>query len=71
LETDFPKILVDYAVTSRYYEDFGDSELQKPNSMLLKSNDPEPGVWTRSGLATIDERDWLKVERNWKMVVLE
>jgi hypothetical protein len=68
---DYPKLLMDYVVISRYYEIMQASDSQKLNLMLIQPNQREPGIWSRVGLAEINESDWLKVGRDWKMIILE
>jgi hypothetical protein len=65
------KHTVDFIVISRFYDISMPKETGKLNVMIVKESQVESGVWSRIGLAVIEEADWLRFEREWEMVILE
>ncbi|KAF5689989.1 hypothetical protein FDENT_4148 [Fusarium denticulatum] len=59
-------------VISRYYGFYeGDDEVVKLNVMAVEEKVPGSGVWSRIGLGIMKEEDWVKLDINWRMVILE
>lgn len=67
---DGTKTSMHLIVISRVYEIRKSTETGKLNIMVIKESPSEPGVWSRMGLAVMEEKDWLCLERCWKIVVL-
>lgn len=63
--------LMDLIVISRFYAISRGAETGKLNVMVVKESPVEKGVWSRIGVVVIDEKHWLRLERDWRMVVLE
>ncbi|KAF4443085.1 tol [Fusarium acutatum] len=59
-------------VISRHYGFYeGDDEVVKLNVMAVEEKVPGSGVWSRIGLGVIKEEDWVKLDIDWRMVILE
>ncbi|KAF5685934.1 tol [Fusarium circinatum] len=59
-------------VISRYYGFYeGDDEVVKLNVMAVEEKIPGSGVWSRIGLGVMKEEDWVKLDIDWRMVILE
>ncbi|KNB19657.1 hypothetical protein FOXG_16887 [Fusarium oxysporum f. sp. lycopersici 4287] len=59
-------------VISRYYGFYeGDDEVVKLNVMAVEEKVPGSGVWSRIGFGVMKEEEWVKLDINWRMVILE
>ncbi|KAF4946285.1 hypothetical protein FGADI_11311 [Fusarium gaditjirri] len=59
-------------VISRYYGYYeGDDEEVKFNVMAVEEKVPGSGVWSRIGLGVVKEEEWVKLDIDWRMVILE
>ncbi|KAF5539808.1 tol [Fusarium phyllophilum] len=59
-------------IISRYYGFYeGDDEVVKLNVMAVEEEVPGSGVWSRIGLGVIEEEDWVKLDIDWRMAILE
>ncbi|KAI7763753.1 hypothetical protein LZL87_011610 [Fusarium oxysporum] len=57
---------------SRYYGYYeGDDEVVKLNVMAVEEKVPGSGVWSRIGLGVMKEEEWVKLDIDWRMVILE
>ncbi|KAJ3456055.1 hypothetical protein MRS44_016078 [Fusarium solani] len=68
---DLAKHIMNFIVISRYYNICRGEETGKLNIMIIKESKVEPGIWSRVGITVMEEKDWLRLERSWKMVILE
>ncbi|KAF5707639.1 hypothetical protein FGLOB1_6860 [Fusarium globosum] len=48
-----------------------DDEEMKLNVMAVEEKVPGSGVWSRIGLGVMKEEDWMKLDIDWRMVILE
>jgi hypothetical protein len=69
-EIEGAKIPMHFIVISRVYEIRKSAETGKLNIMIVKESLTEPGLWSRVGLTVVEEKDWLRLERSWNLVVL-
>jgi len=60
----------DYIVISRFYAPLEGMETDKLNLMIIKWTDRKHGLAMRQGLAGMDEKDWVSLPRDWKLVIL-
>lgn len=67
---DGTKVSMHLIVISRFYEIRKSTETGRLNVMVVKESLTEPGLWSRMGLAEMEEKDWLSLERSWNLVVL-
>ncbi|KAH7224264.1 heterokaryon incompatibility protein-domain-containing protein [Fusarium redolens] len=59
-------------VISRYYGFYeGDDEVVKLNVMAVEEKVPGSGVWSRIGLGVMKEEEWVKLDIDWRMIILE
>jgi len=65
------KYLVKCIVISRHYSYIKPRDYEALNLMIITWSRAEANVASRVGVASIAERDWIKVKREWKMVILE
>ncbi|KAH6887101.1 heterokaryon incompatibility protein-domain-containing protein [Thelonectria olida] len=65
------KHTLEFIVISRFYEITMAEETGKLNVLVVKESEIEKGVWSRLGTAVIKEEDWLRLDRDWKMVILK
>nr|RBQ84793.1 hypothetical protein FVER53263_12937 [Fusarium verticillioides] len=58
-------------ISRQYGYDEADDEEVKLNVMAVEEKVPGSGVWSRIGLGVMKEEDWVKLDIDWRMVVLE
>jgi len=63
--------ILDCIVISRCCDLWDGHETDMLNLMVIKWSDTEVNVASRTGLAKIAEADWVRLDREWKMVILE
>lgn len=68
--SDDKKESLNFIVVSRVYQIGKSDETGKLNIMIIKESPTEPGVWSRMGHAMMEEKDWLRLDRRWKVVIL-
>ncbi|KAM0426361.1 hypothetical protein ACHAPT_008402 [Fusarium lateritium] len=61
---------VDLIFISRFYEIAQSEETGKLNVMIVEQEVPGSEVWSRLGMAVIEETDWIRLEPRWEMVIL-
>ncbi|UPK96721.1 hypothetical protein LCI18_007656 [Fusarium solani-melongenae] len=61
---------VDLIFISRSYEIANARETGKLNVLVVEQSVPGSGIWSRVGVAVIEEMDWIRLEPNWEMVIL-
>ncbi|KAJ4223403.1 hypothetical protein NW759_006037 [Fusarium solani] len=61
---------VDLIFISRSYEIANAGETGKLNVLLVEQTAPGSGIWSRVGVAIIEETDWIRLEPKWEMVIL-
>ncbi|KAF9768020.1 hypothetical protein IL306_014737 [Fusarium sp. DS 682] len=63
---------ISFVIISRYYGFYeGDDEVVKLNVMAVEEKVPGSGVWSRIGLGVMKEEEWVKLDIDWRMVILE
>ncbi|KAI8724195.1 HET domain-containing protein [Fusarium sp. LHS14.1] len=60
---------VDLIFISRWYEIADGKETGKLNVLLVEQS-AGSSIWSRAGVAVIEETDWIHLEPNWEMVIL-
>ncbi|RMJ15182.1 hypothetical protein CDV36_005125 [Fusarium kuroshium] len=62
---------MDLIFISRFYEIANAKETGKLNVLVVERSVPGSGMWSRVGMAVVEETDWILLEPNWEMVILE
>ncbi|KAF5003178.1 hypothetical protein FDECE_10246 [Fusarium decemcellulare] len=62
---------VNLVIISRFYEIASGKESGKLNIMIVEEKMAGAGIWSRLGVAVIAEQDWVRLERQWRMIILE
>ncbi|KAF4966886.1 hypothetical protein FSARC_5499 [Fusarium sarcochroum] len=55
-------------VVSRRFEIAHSEDTGMLNIMMVEEKVPGSGVWSRLGLAVIDEKDWVRLDLDWRML---
>ncbi|RSL56222.1 hypothetical protein CEP54_008973 [Fusarium duplospermum] len=61
---------MDLIFISRFYEIADAEETGKLNVLVVEQSVPDSGIWSRIGVAVVEETDWVRLEPNWEMVIL-
>lgn len=61
---------VDLIFISRWYEIAKAEETGKLNVLLIEESVPGSGIWSRVGVAVIEETDWISLQPEWERVIL-
>ncbi|KAM0543991.1 hypothetical protein ACHAPJ_012016 [Fusarium lateritium] len=70
-DVDSPREKVNLIVISRWFKTARSEDTGKLNIMMVEEKAPGSGVWSRLGLAVIDEKDWVQFDIDWRLVILE
>ncbi|KAJ4251452.1 hypothetical protein NW762_011435 [Fusarium torreyae] len=71
IDVDSSRAKVSLIVISRWFKTARSEDTGKLNIMMVEEKLPGSGVWSRLGLAVIDEKDWVELDLDWRLVILE